>query len=290
MSENEDDIEIIEDDPEVVVAEEPKKEDKLSPLITKEALAGADDLAKQIEDLRKAKVAEETARRAAEARAAAREQEAQGYQQQARSSQETMVEQALTNARAEADRLEEQARLAMEEGDFKKGLALQRKLAQAEALIVRAEEARASLRAVAPPAPAQRDPFEAAISGHSDRTRQWLRAHPECVQDVNKAHQAAAAHHQAVLSGFQPDTDAYFTYVEEQLGYREPVEAATPQKRAPVAPASRAPAAPTKRPDSNKRYVPAKIVQMAKDQGLPLKEWLAGHDAAVKSGAMEPLF
>jgi hypothetical protein len=295
LSEELDDIEIIDDDlteEEGVALEEPaKKASEKDPLISDEALEGADSLKKQIEELRKQKAAEESARKAAEARAIEREREANTYKNQVSSTQDSMLEQAITGAKAEIARLKDQARIAFEEGDYKKGMDLQEKMSEGVAFLSqlnvhKAQAKQQSRQEVT-------DPFERAINNYSDRTKTWLREHPECVQDPNTAHKAAAAHHNAILNGLRPDTDAYFNYVEEQLGYSEPEETVgqkpAQRKAVPTAPAGRSTSSPTK-PGNIKRNVPARFVRAAQDMGISLKDYIKSHDEAVKAGAMEAQF
>jgi len=270
-------------------AEEPVQgKDEADKLITKESVEGANDLRRHIEELRRLNDAKEAARLAAEARAQEREAAARRYQEEAANSQSVAVEQAKAGLKAEADRLSEAARVAMEEGDFKKAQELNRRLYQAEAYLTQLNTAQVQ-RPVAPVQPAV-DPFETAISNYDDRTKQWLRAHPEYVKDRQKAAKAMSAHFSAISEGVDPGSEEYFAFIERSVGLvPTEQEEPKPRKAAPVAaPVSRS--APTKTAPAGKRHVPARIVSLAREQGVELKDWIKHHDALVKSGDMEPLF
>jgi len=101
------------------------------------------------------------------------------------------------------------------------------------------------------PTPASNDPVEQVASQLSPRSAAWVRSHPEYVRDPVKYESMLRAHNVAVAEGYSPDSDAYFQYVENRLGFRnepkaepeaEPTSAAAKpaQKRqaAPAAPSS----------------------------------------------------
>lgn len=285
-----DDIEIVDDEPEVSEpVEKAAKPEKASddPLISEDALEGADNLKRQVEELRKQRAAEEAARKAAEARALAREQEAQGYKTQADSAQTLAVEQAISGAKAEVARLKEQARIAFEEGDYRKGLDLQEKMAEGVALISRIQEHKAQLSQR--PAAPQQNPQQ----GLTPRQRNWIEAHPEVMSNQALAKKVEASHFAAISNGLEQDSDAYFEFIEQQTGYRtaaEPVKkTTTPSAPVPSAPPSRGASLP-KRTGDAKRTIPARYAQAARDMGIPLKDYIKAHDEAVRRGDMESLF
>lgn len=77
------------------------------------------------------------------------------------------------------------------------------------------------------------DPVEAAAASLSQRSGEWVRAHSEIVTDPAKAKMAAQAHHRALGEGIQPDTDAYFDFLDRHMGYAAPDPDARGQKADP---------------------------------------------------------
>lgn len=138
----------------------------------------------------------------------------------------------LSAAQTEAEAASAEWQAAMEAGDWAKAKVAQRKVANAEAKIVRLDEAKADLEA-RKAAPAQRepmraesrievnDPVEAFIQGRSEPTAKWLREHKEWITDARKNAKLTAAHHDAVAEGLNPDTPEYFSHVEKFIGLKK---------------------------------------------------------------------
>lgn len=79
-----------------------------------------------------------------------------------------------------------------------------------------------------------KDEFETRVSGFSTPTQQWLRAHPDAVNDPEKAAYVMAAHHKAVRAGKSPDSPEYFDFIEQDVGYKPRPTAAAAQPARPV--------------------------------------------------------
>jgi hypothetical protein len=76
----------------------------------------------------------------------------------------------------------------------------------------------------------------------------WKAAHPEVETDRRVRLRAAFAHEDAIDAGLRPNTEAYLSFLDQQLGFNErpapetplPMRAAPPERRIPVsAPVSR---------------------------------------------------
>ena len=98
------------------------------------------------------------------------------------------------------------------------------------------------------------DPVERAIvvsamqgAPFSQRSADWLRAHPEVVKNNISARKAALADAEAREKGIPVDTDDYFAFVEDYLGYsqhqQQTTQPTTRPRSMPAAPPSREPAA-----------------------------------------------
>jgi hypothetical protein len=112
-------------------------------------------------------------------------------------------------------------RLAMEAGDFDKASEAQERMAISAARIVAAERGKLELTEEVknPPrqqAPIASDPVEAvARSMGTQRSADWIRAHPDMVESGAISPLALAGHNLAVYNGHSPDSDGYFSYIEQ---------------------------------------------------------------------------
>ena len=191
------------------------------------------EIKRQYEDQKRRAEAERHARQQAEQYAYEQSQKAQYAQYDAEGNRlQTYInaieatEQAATNAeRAYAD--------AMAAGDYAAAGRAQRAMASAEAHLLRlnrekenAEYAIESMRTEGRVQAPQRPNFaphnepvnqlEAMAARLTPKSAEWLRAHPEAANQVEKL---TAAHSAAVqLEGLTPETPEYFQYVERKLG------------------------------------------------------------------------
>lgn len=197
----------------------------------------ADVLKAQFEELQKVSAADKARAEAAERRAAdearaaaAARKDATEARTVAADSQLGNVESGLAAAQAEASSAEGELAALMEKGDFAGAAKAQRRLANAEAKIVRLDEAKADLEA-AKSAPArsepearradtQADPVEQFISSKTEPTAKWLREHRDWVGDPKKSAMLSVAHYAAIEAGQAVDTPGYFEAVELNLGLR----------------------------------------------------------------------
>ena len=183
-------------------------------------------------DNKRRKDAEEAAvRRASEERAAAdrARQDAAAARAEVSVSQTSAIDAGITAAQAEASQAEADYAASMEKGDFAAAAKAQRRIASAEAKIVRLDEAKSDIEARKPAAGGEDrsqargngDAFEEHVAKFTPRTASWMRDHRDWVQDPRKSAKLTGAHHMAVGDGLTPDTDEYFEHVEKTLGLRE---------------------------------------------------------------------
>ncbi len=241
--------------PAEVVVDEGKKEPEPKKVEAKEPTSETD---KAVEDLRKERdrlkaegAADKEARRRAESEVAEAKKTAARLEADVATSNTNAIESAIDAAKAEADTAERDYIAAAELGNHADMAKAQRRMAAAEARVLRFEEAKDDLvaqkkepkpEARKEPEPRQDDPFETAIAGAGYKAREWLRAHPEFVTDPKKVHKATAAHSEALAAGYQTETDGYFEFCETYLGLREPKKEQPKQERGrnmPTAPVSR---------------------------------------------------
>jgi hypothetical protein len=72
-------------------------------------------------------------------------------------------------------------------------------------------------------------PVEELARRLTPRSADWVRAHPECATNPRMFQKMIAAHNLAVADGLQADTDDYFAFVEQTVGY-QPRRAAPEQQ------------------------------------------------------------
>lgn len=210
-------------------------------------------LEQRADDERKARErSDQEAQRAREDARLAQEEVAQARTEVVES-QAAVIENAIAAAKAEADTAQRDYQAAYDTGDGAKMAESQRRMARAEAKLLRFDEAKEDIATrKAEPAPRrepqrQADPFEQALSKVSPRAQTWFRDHPEYVTDQNKNLQAGAAHNMAVSKGFIPDSDAYFDYCEKFLGLKEEPKVDPQPERIPTKQRTAMPSAPVSR-------------------------------------------
>lgn len=200
-------------------------------------------LAQQYQDLKADNERQAEARRKADKRAADARVEADSARRETHAARADVVESqydtvatGLAAAQAEATAAEGEYAAAFEKGDAIAMAKAQRKIANAEARVVRLDEARADLevRKKMVEQPTQRretpvrqqqdnagdDPVESYIANRSAPTQKWLRAHTEWITDPRKNLKLTAAHTDALAEGLSADTKEYFEHVETFIGER----------------------------------------------------------------------
>lgn len=182
---------------------------------------------------------------------------------------------AISAANAEGEAAEREIESARVSGDIAAERAAFRKLARAEGRLENLEQGKAALDArreelkTQPrpqPAPANGvDAMIDAMTALSGDERAWLKQHPDAINNPRTNARLQAAYWDAQDAGHVRGTPAYFQFLEEKLGYRQPApqpqpepepQPEPPQRRmAPVsAPPSRdVPSPSTGRPSNNSR-------------------------------------
>jgi len=135
------------------------------------------------------------------------------------------------------------------------------------------------------------DPIEQIISTFENpKDQAWLRAHRDDVFG-NEARKelAIAIDKTARLKGIQPGSDAYYDYLDREMGYKSEQQQ-TPAKGKPSAPQSPrkaplpgAPVSRNGRESAGVERAPAGVKQIASDLGMSVSEYMA-YDRAIREG------
>lgn len=299
-----------EPDHELLIEDDEEKAEKPEKIVKNETIDPEDG----INDL-KNKLLEEQKRRF-EAENRAREAVQRQYQAQVENEEANfvLVKSAIDTVRGENDLLKQAYKEALSIGDFDRVAEVQEKLTENRLRLselekghdymrARREEAqRQPQRAPQPPPPT--DPVEALASQLSPRSADWVRRNPQYVTDQRLYKKMVAAHQMAIADDIQPDTDEYFSTVEDILKVKRPVErverrverpaedddatseaAKVTQRRAapPAAPVSRSSGGPGA-PRPNVIKLTRAEAEAARDMGMSEKEYWQNKQLLQKEG------
>lgn len=208
-------------------------------------------LKNQLENERRAREeAEHMARRAAEqANAAYVEVEDTNIQ---------LVNTAIDTVKRENELLTSNYAEAMSMQDYERAAKIQATMASNSAKLLQLENGlremhNAPRRPVAPVAPSASAQLDQIINAVSPRSATWLRNNKTHINDDRMIKKMFRAHEDAIDDGVEPDSDAYFSYIENRLGINSAKAAETPMSAAakPVRQAP-PPSAPVNRESSSR--------------------------------------
>lgn len=186
---------------------------------------------------------ERVARQEAERRALAAGNQAQQFRGVSEQHELASVVNALTAAQQQQEHLEGRLAALNEEGNFAEAAKTQSQLARIAARVEQLENGKITLEARrAAPQPQQQqaaDPKEAFLQQQSDKTRSWLRQHDRFFTDQTFRNAVQGAHNIAVSRSIPTESDAYFQFIEEMAGLRQPVQAEPVPQQVPTAQAQR---------------------------------------------------
>jgi len=189
---------------------------------------------------------------------------------------------------------------AMSVGDYAKAAEIQETMGTNAAKLMELERGRAHMerapKVVAPELPRHSDPVEELASQLSPRSADWVRRHPQCVTDPRMYQKMVAAHNLAVADGYQPDSDDYFSVIEDTLRINrrqaadydeDPTSGAAKvtQRRAP-------PAAPVSRNGNgtgsrNSAHLTREEKETARDLGMTEEAYARNKALLKKEGRMQ---
>jgi hypothetical protein len=175
---------------------------------------------KGIEELRKQIERERSARADAEKRAQEAAQQAYKARNEVSETNLQLVNNAIDTVKRNSDIAKMQYREAMAAGDYDRAADLQQEMSLNAAKLLQLENGKQAMEAQPKPEEPRftpSDPVEALAAQLSPRSANWVRAHPEYAQDQRLTRKMVAAHQLVVSDGFIPDTDEYFSAIEDAL-------------------------------------------------------------------------
>lgn len=274
----EDEIQIVE------APEEPKIEEK--PQLSVEA--GIDALKTQLEEERRA-------REAAERRAKEAMEQASAAKNDAADSNMKMIDNALETLKRNQEILKQNLRDAVAMGDADAQADIMMSLNKTDNDLREVQRGKQQYETTVKRSAA--DPVEALASQLTPRSAEWIRAHPEAVHDPVMNRKLRRAHEDAIDDGLVADSDEYFSYVENRLNVRKPVQ----QQEAALSEASTStagrraaapPAAPVSRSGTGTGGRPNVVTltraeqEAARDMGMTPKEYAENKMALVRAGKL----
>ena len=216
MSDNED-----QDDLEITLEVEDQPEEAAEEVKIVKPEDGIADLQRQLE-------AERSRREAAERM----QREAEERERSARIDKDESEIHLVTNAIQTLNRDKEILRAnyaqALRAGEFERAASINDEINEAATQLQQLQnglEAMKSRPKVQPLPPQSADPVEAFAARLTPRSAEWVRAHPEFVKDSRLNRKMIAAHELAVADGHAPDTDGYFSAIEQTLNVGKKVAA-----------------------------------------------------------------
>jgi hypothetical protein len=182
--------------------------------------------------------AERKEKEAARLRAENAEREARAATAKVADSELDAVTNAIHAVEMERETVKSKLKSAMESGDFEGTVKAQEDLAQVINKLNSLKEGKTYIEQKKVE-PQHQDPQEAYIARFTPRSQEYLRKHRDLITDTNKNKRMIAAHYEAEAEGLSPDSDAYFKFLDQKLGFSEAPQKQERQNRMPAAPISR---------------------------------------------------
>lgn len=220
MSDNED----IQVELELPFDEEPAVEKKAAPKEEKPAVVDGQTPEDGIAELKERLESEKRARYEAEQRAHQAQEQVQRASLEVQNSDLQLINGAIDKLQRESDYMKAGYRDAMQAGDYDRAAEIQQYMSATAAKLLQLENGKVSLEGrlaqpVKPIEPPRMDPVEEVAAQLSPRSAAWVRAHPQCVTDSRLYQKMVGAHNIAVADGYAPDSDDYFNFIENQMGF-----------------------------------------------------------------------
>lgn len=171
-----------------------------------------------------------------------------------------LVNTAIDTVKRDNDVLTSNYAEAMSMGDYERAAKIQATMASNSAKLLQLENGlremqsapkRPPIENVPPPASVQLDQIIGAVT---PRSASWLRSNKAQLSDERMIKKMFRAHEDAVDDGVEPDSDAYFRYIEQRLGLGSKEQDDNPMSSAskPVQRQAAPPSAPVNRESSSR--------------------------------------
>jgi hypothetical protein len=209
-----------------------------------------------------------------------------------------LVANAIQTLNRDSEILKANYAMALKNGDFTRAAEINGEMNETAAQLQQLNNGLDAMKAKpkAQPQPQRSsDPVEAFAAQLTPRSADWVRAHPEFVKDARLNRKMIAAHELAVADGHTPDTDGYFSAIEQTLKVGQQraqseedasASAAKVTQRRDAAPA----AAPVSRGGSSRSNVvrlTAAEREMAEMMGMKPEDYAKNKMALQKEGKLQ---
>jgi len=173
-----------------------------------------------IADLQRQLEAERSRREAAERMARDAEERERSARIDKDESEIHLVTNAIQTLNRDKEILRANYAQALRAGEFERAASINDEINEAATQLQQLTNGLEAMKAkpkVQPLPPQSSDPVEAFAARLTPRSADWVRAHPEFVKDSRLNRKMIAAHELAVADGHAPDTDGYFSAIEQTL-------------------------------------------------------------------------
>jgi hypothetical protein len=252
-----------------------------------------------IADLQRQLEAERSRREAAERMARDAEERERSARIDKDESEIHLVTNAIQTLNRDKEILRANYAQALRAGEFERAASINDEINEAATQLQQLTNGLEAMKAkpkVQPLPPQSSDPVEAFAARLTPRSADWVRAHPEFVKDSRLNRKMIAAHELAVADGHAPDTDGYFSAIEQTLNVGRRAASAVDEEasssaakvvsRRDAAPA----AAPVSRGGSNRTNVvrlTAAEREMADMMGMKHDDYAKNKIALQKEGKLQ---
>jgi hypothetical protein len=252
-----------------------------------------------IADLQRQLEAERSRREAAERMARDAEERERSARIDKDESEIHLVTNAIQTLNRDKEILRANYAQALRAGEFERAASINDEINEAATQLQQLTNGLEAMKAkpkVQPLPPQSADPVEAFAARLTPRSADWVRAHPEFVKDSRLNRKMIAAHELAVADGHAPDTDGYFSAIEQTLNVGRRVASSVDEEasssaakvvsRRDAAPA----AAPVSRGGSNRTNVvrlTAAEREMADMMGMKHDDYAKNKIALQKEGKLQ---
>ena len=217
MANDDKDVQIDLDEPKNADGKTAAKEPEVEVVKTDKPAARIVEPEEGLGELKRKLAEERTAREAAEKRANDATQQVFRAKTEVDDVNMSLINSAIDTVKNNITTLENNLAYAMSKGDHRSAAKVQVDISSNSAKLLQLENGKEAYAARPKPQPPKLDPVEALASQLTPRSASWVRAHPACATDPRLTQKMIAAHNIAVADGLQPDTDDYFTSIEDTM-------------------------------------------------------------------------